>query len=430
MAEELTFEPPCKPPLFDATPTSLVEDTKRLIEERTALVDRLTRIANPTFNNSILPFIRHENGFIRERRLIAFYAGESPHHELRDASRKATKLFAGADIELFARRDFYELFQTAQKESLDPEFVRYLELKVEDFEESGLTITDPGKLAQFKELQVELTNIRTELLKRINEDVSGSWFTRQELQGLPEPFLDSHTKTREDNSNQARTIWISAKESDTVPFFQRVIKSETRKTHYLICQNRGVQNISLYRELFLLKDKSAKLLGYPNYAALRTNYQTLKSTEKVLEFLNGIESKLKPKGKEYVSELLTLKSIQMKEQGEVNDYPEYIFSWESAYLRRIYKERLCDYDDNLVTEYFSLQYSMKQLFKLFEDLFGVLIKEYSASNDEVLHENASLYSLWDKDNNYAFIGYLYIDPFPRPGRYNHFGHFGLLPVGI
>jgi metallopeptidase MepB len=430
MAENLTLDPPCKPPLFDATPTSLVEDAIRLIKERTELIDRLTQIEDPTFDKAILPFIQHENTFIRERRLITFYAGESPHPEVRDASREASKLFSQADIELFARRDFYELVKTTQQENLDLEFARYLELKIEDFEESGLTITDPRKLAQFKDTQVKLSNLRIELLKRINEDVSGSWFTRQELQGLPEAFLESHIKTREDDSDPERNIWISAKESDTVPFFQKVIKSQTRKTHYLVCQNRGMQNISLYRDLFLLKDRSAKLLGYPNYAALRTNYQTLKSTEKVLDFLSGVESRLKPKGDEYLSELLKLKTTQLAEQREDNDHPDYIFSWESAYLGRIYKEQLCDYDDNVVTEYFSLQYSMKQLFKLYEDLFGVFIKEHPTSQGEVLHKNASLYSLWDKDDNYTFIGYLYIDPYPRPGRYNHFGHFGLLPVGI
>jgi metallopeptidase MepB len=427
-----SFVPPCKPLRFDSTPYSLEQGAKDLIEERALLVNQLVQSYNPenAFVEGVIPFIRYENTFIRKRRFITYHSGEAAQAELRDAARNASKLFNQADIELFGRKDFFELIKTARgsAKDLDPEFDHYLEILTELFEENGLTITDPEKFAQFKDLKVKIGNLQSDIIKKINDDASGSWYTREDLEGLPESYLESHTLSRDDNGSSFANIWVSTKESDTAAFFQRAIKSDIRKAHYIVTQNRGQDNIPMYRELFLLRDQAAKLLGYDNHAAFRTNYQTMKNPQRVLDFLDGVESKMKPKANEYIADLLKLKNEHIKSTGQKNDHPDYVFHWDTSFYGRLLKERVCEYDDNLVTEYFSLEYSIKQLFKFFEHLFGVLIKEWTPEEQEVFHENVSMYTLWDKDNDNAFIGWLYIDPYPRPGKYNHFSHFGLQPV--
>jgi hypothetical protein len=45
-----------------------------------------------------------------------------------------------------------------------------------------------------------------------------------------------------------------------------------------------------------------------------------------------------------------------------------------------------------------------------------------------MDESASLYTILGKDKDFAFLAFLYIDPFPRPGKYIHFGRYALQPV--
>jgi Zn-dependent oligopeptidase len=71
---------------------------------------------------------------------------------------------------------------------------------------------------------------------------------------------------------------------------------------------------------------------------------------------------------------------------------------------------------------------MLEMFKTFEHLFGTRIQSFTASAEEVWHDNVSLYTVWDSDNNNSFLGWLYIDQYPRDGKYAHFGHYGLQQV--
>jgi metallopeptidase MepB len=428
-----SFVPPVSPPRFDATPHSIERDTNQLITERASFVDRVVKFKDDplnAFEKGILPWIEYENTYIRRRRLLGYFSNESPDVDVREASREASKKFNQADVELYARQDFYELVKSARSKTidLDPEYVHYLKLKEESFETNGLTLTDPIKLKEYKELKNKINNLQTDLVKRINDDANaGSWFRRDDLEGLPDSYLDSHKKFRDDGGDPNADIWISSKESDTTIFFQHVINSEVRKAHFIVSQNRGVANSSMYRELFMLKDQAAKILGYSSHAAFRTNYQTMKTPENVLGFLKDLAVRLKPKAKQHASDLLKLKAEHLKESGQQTDNSGILFQWDQAFYTRLLKEEVCDFDSSFISEYFSLQHSIKILLGFYEHLFGVFIKEYSPKDHEVIAKDVYVYTIWDADNHNAFIGYFYFDPFPRPGKYSHFGHFGLQP---
>jgi len=79
------------------------------------------------------------------------------------------------------------------------------------------------------------------------------------------------------------------------------------------------------------------------------------------------------------------------------------------------------------------------MLRIFEELFGLVfveitgeerdkISETGKGSDIVWHEDVQLFSVWDDEGEGGeFVGYLYLDLHPRPGKYGHAANFNLQP---
>jgi metallopeptidase MepB len=78
-----------------------------------------------------------------------------------------------------------------------------------------------------------------------------------------------------------------------------------------------------------------------------------------------------------------------------------------------------------------LSYTINGMLKIFEELFGMAFVEVvgkdrdaisptGKGDDIVWHPDVQVFSVWDsEDEGSGFIGYLYLDLFPRDGKYGH-----------
>src|SRR3569833_461538 len=66
-------------------------------------------------------------------------------------------------------------------------------------------------------------------------------------------------------------------------------------------------NIPLFREVMILRDEAARLLGYPNHAAFRIEEKMAKTPETVEEFLKDLRVRLGLGGKQEMAHLLVQK---------------------------------------------------------------------------------------------------------------------------
>lgn len=95
MAPARYQHPPQAPPCFTATPSSLIDDTNRIIRKSQQLQDGLVRDVAPekaTFENTVLKMAREDDVEGLESHIIGFYQAISTDKALRDASTEAEKL--------------------------------------------------------------------------------------------------------------------------------------------------------------------------------------------------------------------------------------------------------------------------------------------------------------------------------------------------
>jgi len=213
MAPARYHSPPQAPPTFTATPSSVIEDTKKIIERARNLEDSLVKNIKPadaTFANVLLPMAHDENDMGLDVPTLGFYQSVSANKALRDASREADQLFSDYGIDSAMREDVFKLVDAVSKagERLDSESERYLEKARKGYIKYGLGIPAGPKRDRFKEIKQRLSEISIKFSKTLNEENGGLWFTPEELAGVPQDLVSGFKKGEDDHAGK---LWVTFK---------------------------------------------------------------------------------------------------------------------------------------------------------------------------------------------------------------------------
>lgn len=439
MAPDHLRKPPQAPPIFTATAQSIVDDAKRLIESSRKVQDDVVEKVSPesaSFASVMKPLAQDENIMALESHILGFYQAVSTEQQLRDASSKAEELMDEFFIETVMREDVFKLVDAALKkgESLDPESRRLLEKEHKDYIRNGLGLPAGEKRDRFKEIKKRLSQISIEFQKNLNEENGGIWFTREQLDGVPEDVLGELKKGEGENEGKLR---LTFKYPDLFPTMKYAKNADVRKQVMIANENKCNQNAPLFRESIVLRDEAARLLGYPNHAAFRIEDKMAKTPQTVDTFLGDLRTRLAGGGQKEINELLALKKADYEARGESFDGRYYL--WDHRFYDRLMLEQHYSLDQQQIAEYFPLQTTIAGMLKIFEELFGLEFVEITGEdraqiaptgkgNDIIWHEDVQIFSVWnDQGEGNGFVGYLYLDLFPRDGKYGHAANFNLQP---
>lgn len=427
--------PPQAPPLFTGTPESVVKDTKEMLAQSKKLIDTVVEQVsekNATFNNVLLPMAQDDNEQALTAHILGFYQSVSTNEALRDASTEAETMMDEYSIEASMREDVYKLVDAAlkNKDKLDAESQRLLEKEHKSYIRNGLNLPAGPKRDRFKEIKLRLSQLSIEFNKNLNEEKGGNWFTKEELDGVPEDVLDTLKK-------EGDKYWLTFKYPDLFPTLKYAKNASTRRKVFVANENKVNQNVPLFREAMLLRDEMARLLGYPTFAEFVIEDKMMKSAEKVDDFLNGLRGRLADGGLDEIKTLKALKKKDVESRGETFDDKYYL--WDHRFYDRMMQEQDYQLDQNLISEWFPLQSTINGMLKIFEALFGLEFVEVTGKDrdaisptgkgdDIVWHEETQVFSVWDDEGEGSgFVGYLYLDLFPRQGKYGHAANFNLQP---
>ena len=435
MAGHKFKQPPQAPPLFTGTPESVVKDTKEMLAKSKKIIDDIvakTSEKDASFKNVLLPMAYDENQQTLSAHILGFYQSVSTNQDLRDASTEAEKLMDEYSIEASMREDVYKLVDSAlkRKDDLDAESQRLLEKEHKSYIRNGLNLPAGPQRERFKAIKMKLSELSIKFNKNLNEEKGGDGYTKEELAGVPEDVIDTLKK-------EGDKYWLSFKYPDLFPTLKYATNPATRRKVFVANENKVNQNVPLFREAMLLRDEMARLLGYPTFAEFVIEDKMMKSAKKVDEFLGGLRSKLAQGGLDEIKTLKALKQKDVESRGEKFD--DRYFLWDHRFYDRMMQEKDYQLDQNLISEWFPLQSTIEGMLKIFEELFGLVFVEVSGKDrdsisptgkgdDVVWHEETQVFSVWDEEAEGGnFVGYLYLDLFPRQGKYGHAANFNLQP---
>ena len=341
------------------------------------------------------------------------------------------------------REDIYQLVNAAlqKKEKLDPESQRLLEKTYKDYVRNGLNIPAGPKRDRFKEIKKRLSDLSITFQKNLNEENGGLWFTQKQLEGVPEDVTSGLQKGEPGTENEGK-LRVTFKYPDLFPTQKYAKDPETRQKMLVANENKLNQNIEIFKEAILLRDEAARLLGYPNHATFKIEDKMAKTPKTVDDFLGSLRTRLAPGGLKELDKLKELKKEDLASRGGKDTYDGRYYLWDHRFYDTLMLEKEYSLDQQRIAEYFPLQNTILGMLHIFEELFGLefveirgderdaLAKNFSIAkgSDMVWHEDVSLFSVWDsEDQGSSFVGYLYLDLFPRDGKYGHAANFNLQP---
>ncbi|OHF02031.1 peptidase family M3 [Colletotrichum orchidophilum] len=433
MSLQQPLQPPQAPPLFTATPTSVLQATERLIQHlrlvQSQIIDQI-RSDNATFANVILPLVHAENSLAREAHVLIFFKSVSPDLELRDASRKAQTLLDDFMVETAMDKAMFRLIDAVlrKNEDLDPESLRLLKKKHSERVRNGLNLPPGPQRERFAEIKSQLSRLTVEFRENLDDADGGMWLTPEELDGLPENVVSQLENGQGENKGK---LLVSFGPPSFYPTLRFLKRADVRRRFHIAGHNECNQNVAIFREIVVLRDEAARLLGYPSHAAFRLEEKMAKTPEIVNAFLDDLRLRLAAGGQQETEALRQLKKRDVESRGE--SFDGRFFDWDFSYYKRVMLETQYSVDQHKIAEYFPLQATISGMLSMFEKLFGLVFHEsakvLSGNGQEyVWHEDVQLFSVWDDaKQGGGFVGYLYLDLFPRDGKNRSPANFNVIP---
>lgn len=231
-----------------------------------------------------------------------------------------------------------------------------------------------------------------------------------ELEGLPQGALDAAAQLAEERGHTDR--WAFTLDYPSyIPVMTYAKNRALRKTLFIAFNTKGAKgddldNQEIIRQLVTLKQQRAKLLGYESHAHFTLEERMAKSPATVLEFLQSLLEKAKPKAQLEVKEVAALaKNL---------DQLAVLEKWDFAYYSELLKKEKYALDEELLRPYFSLENVISGVFETASRLFG--LRFVANSEIPVYHPEVTAYEVYDRENR--FLSVFYADFFPRSGKRN------------
>ncbi|KAG2357602.1 hypothetical protein BDR07DRAFT_1453044 [Suillus spraguei] len=412
-----SLTPPQAPPKWNHTPEEVLSITRQALAQNKAVSDQVAALPETECNFETLPLANAETEVLIICQPLGFYQNVSTSKELRDASNQAKVLQQDFDVEESMRPDVFKAKDAAKRnlrksgewEKLTDEQRRLMEKMVLDDKRAGLALPENEREVLMK-LKKELSQTCLDFGKNFNEEDAD--------------VISGYNKRTEDSKE---VYDVTFKTPDIFPVFKFAHNPATRRSAQEAYDDRLKQNVPLLEKALDLRRRIAAMLGYDTWADYITEVKMVKSAKNAQDFLDDLEAKLRPVGEKERDILLQLKKEEHEKRRLPFDGEFYI--WDYMYYDRMYVEKTLDLDESLVKEYFPVSVVVPTILKMYQDLLGVKFIEIKDGNKDVWHPDVQQFAVWEKDakDESAFVGYCYLDIFPRAAKYSHAAVWGLLP---
>ncbi|TEA33418.1 hypothetical protein DBR06_SOUSAS8010310 [Sousa chinensis] len=371
---------------WDLSAQQIGELTTELIEETKRVYDRVgsQELQDVSYENTLKALADVEVSYTVQRNILDFPQHVSPSKDIRTASTEADKKLSEFDVEMSMRRDVYQRIVWLQK---------------------------------IKSIKKKLSLLCIDFNKNLNEDTTFLPFTREELGGLPEDFLNSLEKTEDEK------LKVTLKYPHYFPLLKKCHVPETRRKveEAFNCRCKR-ENCAILGELVSLRAQKSRLLGFSTHADYVLEMNMAKTSQVVATFLDELAQKLKPLGEQERAVILELKEAECQRRGL--HFDGRINAWDMRYYMNQVEETRYRVDQNLLKEYFPMQVVTRGLLGIYQELLGLTFDLEEGAT--VWHEDVTLYTVRDTASG-KVIGKFYLDLYPREGKYGHAACFGLQP---
>ena len=333
-----------------------------------------------------------------------------PDKQIQEAAHSALVLLQSAFVDTVSQnKQLYAACQeyvqyTMKDEVLSDAQKYFIHDTMQSFERAGLQKSDE-ELKEIGALQKEIMELGLIFDRNIAQDKTQLEVSADELAGVPDYFIAGLDKTE----NGLYILRLDYPTRDTL--FQKCTNGDLRKRYFFAYSNQAYPvNESVLHTLIQKRTQLAQKLDFATFADYDLADQMAKTPNTVYTFLQEIKERVAKKVEQEYPLLISVEhpSITKTDDGK-------IAPWDLAFLNAQYRLQHYNVDPEEIAQYFPLDTTIEELLKLYSEFLGLNFKAVTTEN--IWHPDARAMQVFDAQNN--LLGTLFVDLFPRQGKFTH-----------
>jgi Zn-dependent oligopeptidase len=317
------------------------------------------------------------------------------------------------------RGDVYNKIMAFNKmSSLGKQDAKFIDKVLNEYIRMGIKLNSQDKLLILK-IKNRINKIQSILQHNINNNINKIQLSFEELKGLPDDTLNSLNKI-------GHKFEISLEPHMYCVCMKNIVDPDIRQKIEYAYNTRCIDDLRLFLELIILRDKLGQMLGYQNYSGYKTHNMIASNPKNVKTFLLDFLSKLDNVFTHDVKNMIKLKRQEYK-SNVIEDFEELINSWDIPYYTEQLKKKKYHIDEDQIKIYFPIDQTIQNIISIYESMMNVQVININDNNQgecNVWHPSVGIYKVMDLKTD-RIIGYFYLDLLPRQGKYNQTACFHL-----
>lgn len=293
--------------------------------------------------------------------------------------------------------------------SLTVEQTRLLERTYTRFHRAGAGLDEAAK-KRMAEINERLAHLGTTFSHHLLGDEQ-DWFMElgeADYDGLPDSFIAAAKAAASERGMAGKAI-VTLSRSSVEPFLKSSERRDLREKAYKAFIARGDNdnandNNATIVEILRLREESAKLLGYPTFAAYRLEDSMARTPEAVRGLLERV---WKPALARALRDRDDLQALVAEEGGNFALAP-----WDWRYYAEKLRQISANFDDAAIKPYLALDNMIAAAFDCATRLFGVSFSE--RKDIPVWHPDVRVWEVRDSAGRHKAL--FYGDYFARPSK--------------
>lgn len=370
--------------------------------------------AAPGFENVIVALDNSGSLFNRVYSVFANECSINATPEIMEIEARLSPVVTSHFNEISMNADLFAkvkaVYDNRENLGLEPDQMRLLTETYKGYERSGATLPEDAK-AELKKINSRISELELLFGQHLIKETADFTLVidkAEDLAGLGQAQIAMAAARAKDKGMEG--FWAFGLDNPSVmPFLQFADNRQLRETMlnaYLNRCNNGNENDNkeIVRELVELRNRKAKIMGYPDYASFVLEDRMAKTPEAVYELLDKVwKPALKAAGRELRDMYPLAKADGISEKDFAASDWRYYF--EKA------KHDKFNLSEDSLKPYFKFENVREGIFYVADRLYG--IKFTKLEGVPVPHPEAEAFKCTEADG--TVLGIIYMDMFARPG---------------
>ena len=268
------------------------------------------------------------------------------------------------------------------------------------------SLLDTEQKIELREIDKELSALKpkfTQNLLNATKKYELHIGSHKQVQGIPESVLEIAAAKAKGNDKDGWIFTLDAPVYTPVMTYakDRILREKMHRAFNSRANGGEFSNKNILKRITTLRNERANLLGLESHAHYMVQNRMAQTPEKVNDFIEDLLSKSLPKAKKELHEI----KIFARDKDNIDQ----INPWDLAYYSGKMKKHLYGFDQEDLRPYFKVEYVVEGVFKVASMLYGLIFEKI---NDiPVYASDVKVYRTTDSDDR--FLGFLYMDLFPR-----------------